>query len=91
VGHDRDGRRRLDHGESRTAPCGQRCFGRPPAGLAYRIVDDQGSDAAPGAAGELLVRREGADPRRGFFAGYYKDEAATSQAWAAVGFIPATS
>jgi acyl-CoA synthetase (AMP-forming)/AMP-acid ligase II/acetyl-CoA acetyltransferase len=61
---------------------GQRCFGRPPAGLAYRIVDDQGSDAAPGAAGELLVRREGADPRRGFFAGYYKDEAATSQAWA---------
>jgi acyl-coenzyme A synthetase/AMP-(fatty) acid ligase len=61
---------------------GQRCFGRAPAGLAYRIVDDAGNDAAPGAAGELLVKREGPEPRRGFFAGYYKDEAATSQAWA---------
>jgi acyl-CoA synthetase (AMP-forming)/AMP-acid ligase II len=61
---------------------GQRCFGRAPAGLAYRIVDDAGVDVAPGTAGELLVKREGPEPRRGFFAGYYKDEAATSQAWA---------
>jgi acyl-CoA synthetase (AMP-forming)/AMP-acid ligase II len=61
---------------------GQRCFGRAPAGLAYRIVDDAGNDAAPGTAGELLVKREGSEPRRGFFAGYYKDAAATSLAWA---------
>jgi acyl-CoA synthetase (AMP-forming)/AMP-acid ligase II len=61
---------------------GQRCFGKPPPGLAYRIVDDTGSDVAPGMAGELLVRRDGPDPRRGFFAGYYKDDLATSQAWA---------
>ena len=61
---------------------GQRCFGKPPPGLACRIVDDRGYDVASGMAGELLVRREGADPRRGFFAGYYKDESATSQAWA---------
>jgi acyl-coenzyme A synthetase/AMP-(fatty) acid ligase len=60
---------------------GQRCFGRAPPGLAYRIVDDAGVDAAPGTAGELLVRRDGPEPRRGFFAGYYKDDAATSQAW----------
>ncbi len=60
---------------------GQRCFGKPPADLAYRIVDDGGSDVAAGTAGELLVRRSGDDPRRGFFAGYYKDELATSQAW----------
>ena len=60
---------------------GRRCFGRAPAGLAYRIVDDAGNDTAPGTAGELLVKREGPEPRHGFFAGYYKDEAATVQAW----------
>jgi acyl-CoA synthetase (AMP-forming)/AMP-acid ligase II len=61
---------------------GQRCFGKPPPGLAYRIVDDTGNEVERGMAGELLVRRDGPDPRRGFFAGYYKDDPATSQAWA---------
>jgi acyl-CoA synthetase (AMP-forming)/AMP-acid ligase II/acetyl-CoA acetyltransferase len=61
---------------------GQRCFGKPPPGLACRIVDERGSDVEPEAAGELWVRRVGPDPRRGFFAGYYRDESATSQAWA---------
>jgi acyl-coenzyme A synthetase/AMP-(fatty) acid ligase len=61
---------------------GERCFGKAPRGLSYRITDDRGADAAPGAVGELLVRREGADPRRGFFAGYYKDPRATEEAWA---------
>ncbi len=61
---------------------GERCFGKAPRGLAYRIADDQGADVAPGAVGELLVRREGADPRRGFFSGYYKDARATEEAWA---------
>jgi len=60
---------------------GQRCFGRAPPGLAYRIVDEARRDVAPGTVGELLVRRDGADPRRGFFSGYYKDERATSEAW----------
>jgi acyl-CoA synthetase (AMP-forming)/AMP-acid ligase II len=60
---------------------GERCFGRAPAGLACRLVDDTQADVAAGATGELLVRREGAEPRRGFFSGYYKDEAATAQAW----------
>ena len=60
---------------------GQRCFGRAPAGLAHRIVDDEGVDVAAGAVGELLVRRDGAQPRRGFFSGYYKDTAATDLAW----------
>jgi acyl-coenzyme A synthetase/AMP-(fatty) acid ligase len=61
---------------------GQRCFGKPPAGLAHRIVDDNGEDVTPGTAGELLVRRDGSDPQRGFFSGYYKDDAATAEAWA---------
>jgi acyl-coenzyme A synthetase/AMP-(fatty) acid ligase len=61
---------------------GQRCFGKAPPGLAWRVVDAEGADAVADTAGELLVRREGPDPRHGFFAGYYKDETATAQAWA---------
>jgi acyl-coenzyme A synthetase/AMP-(fatty) acid ligase len=61
---------------------GQRCFGKAPTGLAYRVVDEHDGDVATGAVGELLVRRLGAEPRRGFFTRYYKDDAATAQAWA---------
>ncbi|HLN49182.1 MAG TPA: AMP-binding protein [Steroidobacteraceae bacterium] len=61
---------------------GQRCFGKAPKGLTYRIVDESGIDAAPGVVGELLVRQDGENPRRGFFSGYYRDERATEQAWA---------
>lgn len=61
---------------------GQRCFGRAPEGLEWRIVNESGVDVAAGEPGELLVRRAGDDPRYGFFAGYYKDEAATAAAWA---------
>jgi acyl-coenzyme A synthetase/AMP-(fatty) acid ligase len=32
-------------------------------------------------SGELLVRQKGPDPRKGFFSGYLKDEAATAEAW----------
>jgi len=61
---------------------GERCLGKAPPGLEYRIVEEGDTDAAPGSVGELLVRRAGADPRRGFFSGYYKDAAATERAWA---------
>ena len=61
---------------------GQRCMGRPTATMEYRIVGDHGADVTPGQPGEFLVRTRGADPRRGFFSGYLKDEAATREAWA---------
>jgi acyl-coenzyme A synthetase/AMP-(fatty) acid ligase len=61
---------------------GQRCFGKAPPGLAHRLVDDDGHDVPPGSTGELWVRRDGSEPRRGFFSGYYKDPAATAEAWA---------
>src|SRR5262249_24201726 len=32
-------------------------------------------------SGELLVRQLGADPGKGFFSGYYRDPAATAEAW----------
>jgi acyl-CoA synthetase (AMP-forming)/AMP-acid ligase II len=50
---------------------GTRCFGRPPNNLETRITDE----------GEFLVRQRGSDPRRGFFSGYLKDDAATEEAW----------
>jgi len=61
---------------------GQRCMGTPTATMEYRIVDETGTDVPVGQPGELLVRTRGANPRRGFFSGYLKDEAATHEAWA---------
>ena len=50
---------------------GTRCFGVPPSSLEVLIEKN----------GELLVRQKGDDPRRGFFSGYLKDDAATAEAW----------
>jgi acyl-CoA synthetase (AMP-forming)/AMP-acid ligase II len=51
---------------------GTRCIGRPPRELDI-LIDE--------ASGELLVRQRGEEPRRGFFSGYLKDQAATEAAW----------
>ncbi len=61
---------------------GSSCFGREGADVAVKLVADDGGEPAAGQPGELWVRHAGADPRHGFFAGYLKDEAATSEAWA---------
>ena len=61
---------------------GESCLGRPGPGMELRIVGDDGADVAPGQPGELLVRAAGPDPRAGFFREYYKDPAATAEAWA---------
>jgi acyl-CoA synthetase (AMP-forming)/AMP-acid ligase II len=50
---------------------GTRCIGFPRPELETRIEE----------TGELLVRQKGAEPRRGFFSGYLKDEPATEHAW----------
>ncbi len=60
---------------------GERCIGRPVASMEYRLVDEHDRDVAGGEPGELLVRTKGEDPRRGFFSGYYKDDAATEAGW----------
>ena len=57
------------------------CFGKTPDHLEIRLVDEQGQDVAEGEQGELLVRRLGEDPRKGFFSGYLKNPAATAEAW----------
>jgi acyl-CoA synthetase (AMP-forming)/AMP-acid ligase II len=61
---------------------GTSCFGRAEAAMRWRLVDDAGVDVATGTPGELWVRAGGSDPRRGFFSGYLKDDAATASAWA---------
>lgn len=61
---------------------GTSCFGRAEPAMELRLVDDEGNDVTTGEPGELLVRSAGADPRRHFFAGYLKDDAATEEAWA---------
>jgi len=61
---------------------GENCFGRPAPEVETRIVRDDGTPAAVGEPGELLVRHGGRDHRYGFFREYLKDAEATAQAWA---------
>ncbi len=60
---------------------GTRAFGRAFDGIEARVVDDDGNDVADPRPGELIIRHSAATPRRGFFSGYLKDEAATELAW----------
>ncbi|MDH6590765.1 acyl-CoA synthetase (AMP-forming)/AMP-acid ligase II [Variovorax sp. TBS-050B] len=61
---------------------GTSCFGRRQDYVEVRLVAEDGSEAGADMPGELLVRSAGDDPRRWFFSGYLKDEAATAEAWA---------
>lgn len=59
---------------------GSACFGKPdPNHVEVLLIDEAGQEAAQG---ELLVRRAGADPRKGFFTEYYKNPEATAEGWA---------
>ena len=58
-----------------------RAFGKPRDGFEAKVVDDDDREVPRGTAGELVVRMAGADPRRGFFAGYLKNPEATAEAW----------
>ena len=58
-----------------------RAFGRPRDGFQAQVVDDAGNEVEPNTEGELLVRFDGADPRKGFFSGYLKNQTETEQAW----------
>jgi acyl-CoA synthetase (AMP-forming)/AMP-acid ligase II len=60
---------------------GESCLGKPISGLEMRILRDDGTPSDVNEPGELLVRQAGTDPRDGFFSEYFKDEAATADAW----------
>ena len=59
-----------------------RAFGRPLPGLEAMVAGPDGREVPRGQEGELLVRHSAADPRRGFFSGYLKNDKATAEAWA---------
>ena len=58
-----------------------RAFGKPSGELEARVVEEDMTDVALGEPGELVVRATGSDPRRGFFRGYLRNDAATDEAW----------
>jgi acyl-CoA synthetase (AMP-forming)/AMP-acid ligase II len=61
-----------------TAP---RAFGRPQPPWEVMVADENDRPLPFGAAGELLVRSAGPDPRDGFFSGYLKQPEETESAW----------
>ena len=73
------GRVLCNHFESRRIDT--RAFGRPVSGLEALVVDSDDKELPPGKAGELIVRHTAAEPRKGFFQGYLKNEEATEEAW----------
>lgn len=58
-----------------------RTIGEPLWDSEIALGDDQGKILAGPATGELLVRRRGADPRKGFFLGYTGDPDETEEIW----------
>jgi len=60
---------------------GESCLGKPGYELDVMIVVSAGAESQNGP-GELLVRRKGDEPQRGFFSGYFKNREATAEAWA---------
>ena len=60
---------------------GTRAMGRPRPGLEVEVRDDDDNPVPPGTVGEMVVRHSAADPRRGAFSGYLKDEDETEHAW----------
>jgi acyl-CoA synthetase (AMP-forming)/AMP-acid ligase II len=60
---------------------GTRAFGCAVADIDARVVDDADRDVVNETPGELIIRHSADTPRRGFFSGYLKDDAATEVAW----------
>jgi acyl-CoA synthetase (AMP-forming)/AMP-acid ligase II len=60
---------------------GTRAFGKSTLEMEARVVDEHDNDVPPDTNGEMILRHTAGNPRRGFFTEYYKDEAATEEAW----------
>lgn len=56
-------------------------IGQPLWDAEVALESESGISMSGPATGELLVRRSGEDPRRGFFRGYSGDPQATTEAW----------
>ncbi len=58
-----------------------RAFGRSNPWVEACVIDDEGNEQPANVPGELVVRHSAATPRKGFFSGYLKNDAATEEAW----------
>lgn len=58
-----------------------RSVGRSMPGVDFQLVDDDGTPQPAGTAGELRVRRTGADPRLGLLREYFRDPETTAAVW----------
>ena len=58
-----------------------RSFGKESQWVEARVFDENDNELSPGNPGELVIRSNGAEPRQGFFSGYFKNEEATEEAW----------
>lgn len=58
-----------------------RSVGRSMPGMEYRLVDDDDRPVAAGVPGEVQVRREGPDPRKGLLKEYFRDPETTEDSW----------
>lgn len=58
-----------------------RSFGKPNQWVEAMAVDENDREVPADVPGELVIRHSAATPRKGFFSGYLKNEAATEEAW----------
>lgn len=58
-----------------------RAMGRPQPGLDVRVVDCDDQEVPRGTAGEMVIRFDRTNPRRGAFSGYLNLPEATEEAW----------
>ncbi len=58
-----------------------RSFGRVNPWVEAMIVDELGNEQPADTPGELVIRHSADAPRKGFFSGYLKNDAATEEAW----------
>ncbi len=59
---------------------GNRCFGKPDRLLETKVINNLG-DSIIDEEGELLIRHNKSNPKKGFFDGYFNNKKATSKAW----------
>lgn len=60
---------------------GKQYVGEPSEGVEFRISDGHDEEAPVGDPGEVLVRRKGPDPKKGFFAGYLDNPELNAHIW----------
>ena len=57
------------------------CFGKPSSAVDIKLIDENGQEVKQGSDGELLVRANGENAKRGYFSYYFKNDKATAETW----------